>query len=57
MFTLPEIRLRELTLEDIEDRYLWCLDYEVTKHLNMPDKYPPISKEETKIRLLPDASQ
>lgn len=45
---LSNIRLRELTLNDVDDRYRWCLDSEVTKHLNMPDKYPPFSKEETK---------
>lgn|SRR5690606_2441450 len=44
---LPKVILRELTLDDVEDRYQWCLDKEVTKHLNMPDKYPPFSKEET----------
>ncbi|MCA1054117.1 GNAT family N-acetyltransferase [Rossellomorea aquimaris] len=45
---LPKVRLRELTLEDVEDRYQWCLDQEVTKYLNMPNKYPPFSREETK---------
>ena len=45
---LPKIQLRELTLYDVEDRYQWCLDKEVTKHLNMPEKYPPFSREETK---------
>ncbi|MDQ0273128.1 RimJ/RimL family protein N-acetyltransferase [Cytobacillus purgationiresistens] len=44
---LPKVRLRELNLDDAEDRYQWCLDKEVTKHLNMPDKYPPFSREET----------
>ncbi|WP_316569356.1 GNAT family protein [Neobacillus sp. YIM B06451] len=44
---LPKVLLRELTLNDVEDRYRWCLDKEVTKHLNMPEKYPPFSKEET----------
>lgn len=43
----PKVYLRELTLGDVEDRYQWCLDKEVTKHLNMPEKYPPFSKEET----------
>lgn len=43
----PIVQLRELTLEDAEDRYQWCLDKELTKHLNMPDKYPPFSKEDT----------
>src|SRR5690606_36742351 len=31
---------------DIEDRYQWSLDKEVTKHLNMSKRYPPFSKEE-----------
>jgi RimJ/RimL family protein N-acetyltransferase len=43
----PKVQLRELTLHDTEDRYQWCLDKEVTKHLNMPGKYPPFSREET----------
>ncbi|MEC2159426.1 GNAT family N-acetyltransferase [Virgibacillus halodenitrificans] len=46
-FKLPNVKLRELLLNDAEDRYQWCLDKEVTKHLNMPEKYPPFSKEET----------
>jgi hypothetical protein len=29
---LPKVILRELTLDDVEDRYQWCLDKEVTKH-------------------------
>ncbi len=45
--TLPKVHLRELTIEDVEDRYQWCFDKEVTKHLNMPEKYPPFSREET----------
>lgn len=44
---LPQVQLRELMLADVDDRYKWCLDKEVTKHLNMPDKYPPFSREET----------
>ncbi|CDQ40595.1 MULTISPECIES: GNAT family N-acetyltransferase [Virgibacillus] len=44
---LPSVKLRDLTLNDVEDRYQWCLDKEVTKHLNMPKKYPPFSREET----------
>ncbi|WP_433750476.1 GNAT family N-acetyltransferase [Falsibacillus pallidus] len=44
---LPKVYLRDLSVEDTDDRYQWCLDKEVTKHLNMPDKYPPFSKEET----------
>lgn len=44
---LPNVRLRELTLADAEDRYQWCLDKEVIKYLNMPSTYPPFSKKET----------
>ncbi|MEK4967639.1 GNAT family protein [Cytobacillus sp. FSL R7-0696] len=39
--------LRDLTLNDMEDRYQWCLDKDVTKYLNVPEKYPPFSREET----------
>ncbi len=46
--SLPKVRLRELSLDDVEDRYQWSLDEEVTRHLNMPSKYPPFSREETK---------
>lgn len=42
-----KVQLRELTMDDVEDRYQWCLDREVTKHLNMPNKYPPFSRDET----------
>lgn len=45
---LPKAQLRELSLDDAEDRYGWCLDKEVIKHLNMPEKYPPFSREETR---------
>jgi RimJ/RimL family protein N-acetyltransferase len=45
---LPLVKIRDLTLEDAEDRYQWCLDKEVTKYLNMPEKYPPFSREETR---------
>lgn len=45
---LPKVILRELLIEDAEDRYKWCMDQEVTKHLNMPDKNPPFTKDETK---------
>jgi RimJ/RimL family protein N-acetyltransferase len=44
---LPKVILRELSLDDVEDRYKWCLDREVTKYLNMPSQYPPFSREET----------
>ncbi|MGD7023989.1 GNAT family N-acetyltransferase [Rossellomorea vietnamensis] len=46
--TLPKINLRELTKEDAEDRYQWCLDVDVIRHLNMPNKYPPFTREETR---------
>ncbi|MDM5317362.1 GNAT family protein [Fictibacillus sp. b24] len=45
---LPKVQLRELKIEDANDRYQWCLDQEVTKHLNMPDTFPPFSLEETR---------
>lgn len=48
MKLLPKVCLRDLMMEDAEDRYNWCLDREVTKHLNMPAKYPPFSLEETR---------
>ncbi len=48
---LPKVQLRELSLDDAEDRYRWCLDKEVIKHLNMPEKYPPFSREETRKRI------
>jgi RimJ/RimL family protein N-acetyltransferase len=41
------VSLRDLLIEDAEDRYQWCMDEEVTKHLNMPEKYPPFSQLET----------
>ena len=44
---LPVVTIRELSLSDTEDRYQWCLDTEVTTHLNMPEKYPPFTREET----------
>ncbi|WP_260858667.1 hypothetical protein [Fictibacillus phosphorivorans] len=28
---LPKVELRDLTIEDAEDRYLWCLDEMVEK--------------------------
>lgn len=45
---IPVIKLRELTLDDVEDRYQWSLDKEVTKHLVVPDQYPPFTRDETK---------
>jgi RimJ/RimL family protein N-acetyltransferase len=44
---LPKVHLRDLILNDSEDRYRWCLDKEVTMYLNMPGKYPPFSLVET----------
>lgn len=44
---LETVFLRELQLEDAQDRYKWMLDSEVTQHLNVPDKYPPFTIEET----------
>lgn len=34
---VPYVQLRELTLDDVEDRYQWSLDRDVTKHLVVPD--------------------
>ncbi|WP_152657796.1 GNAT family N-acetyltransferase [Oceanobacillus sp. CFH 90083] len=44
---LPEVKWRELKLEDAADRYRWCLDKEVTRFLNVPDTSPPFTMEET----------
>ena len=44
---LPKLKLKELTLNDIEDCFQWSLDKEVIKHLNMPKRYPPLTREET----------
>ena len=46
---VPFVQLRELTLDDVEDRYQWSLDTQVTKHLVVPDQYPPFTREDTKI--------
>ncbi len=45
---VPFVQLRELTLDDVEDRYQWSLDTKVTKHLVVPDQYPPFTLEDTK---------
>ena len=45
---MPNVYLRDLTFDDVEDRYNWSLDKEVTAYLNVPDKYPPFTREETK---------
>lgn len=42
------VQLRELSLHDTEDRYQWSLDREVTKHLVVPDQYPPFTREDTR---------
>jgi len=34
---LPKVVLRDLTLDDVEDRFHWSLDREVTAYLNVPD--------------------
>ena len=47
MNDFQKVRLRDLTLNDVEDRYQWCLDKDVTKYLNVSEKYPPFSREET----------
>jgi len=44
---LPKLKLKELTLNDIEDCFQWSLDKEVIKHLNMSKRYPPLTREET----------
>lgn len=46
--SVPIVQLRELSLEDVEDRYQWSLDTEVTKHLVVPNQYPPFTRDETK---------
>lgn len=45
---VPTVQLRELSLNDIENRYQWSLDKEVTKHLVVPNQYPPFTCDETK---------
>lgn len=40
--------LRDLSLDDVEERYAWSLDKDVIKHLNYPDRYPPFTKVQTK---------
>ena len=45
---MPNVYLRDLTFDDVEDRYNWSLDKEVTAYLNVRDKYPPFTREETK---------
>lgn len=47
MRSLPEVKIRDLDLGDVDDRFKWCLDVDVTRYLNMPDQYPPFTKEET----------
>lgn len=45
---VPYVQLRELTLDDVEERYQWSLDKEVTNHLVVPDQYPPFTRDDTK---------
>ena len=45
---VPFVQLRELTIDDVEDRYQWSLDTEVTKHLVVPDQYPPFTRDDTR---------
>lgn len=45
---VPYVQLRELTLDDVEDRYQWSLDRDVTKHLVLPDQYPPFTRGDTR---------
>ena len=45
---VPYVQLRELTLDDVEDRYQWSLDSDVTKHLVVPDQYPPFTRGDTR---------
>ena len=33
---VPYVQLRELTLDDVEDRYQWSLDRDVINHLVVP---------------------
>jgi len=42
-----DIKLRDLDLNDAQDRYYWMIDSEVTRFLNVPDKMPPFSLQET----------
>ncbi|MNK82071.1 Spermidine N(1)-acetyltransferase [compost metagenome] len=44
---MEEVSLRELSLEDVRDRYSWMCDPEATRYLNVPDKTPPFTIEET----------
>ncbi|GMQ57232.1 GNAT family protein [Vallitalea sediminicola] len=46
---IPKVILRDLIIDDLEDRYKWSLDKEVTKYLSIPNKYPPFTREETKV--------
>ncbi len=48
---VPYVQLRELTLDDVEDRYQWSLDRDVTKHLVLPDQYPPFTRGDTRTGL------
>lgn len=45
---MQNVSLRELLMEDANDRFRWCMDEEITRHLNMPDRSPPFTIEETR---------
>ncbi|AJD89722.1 acetyltransferase [Jeotgalibacillus malaysiensis] len=45
---LPHVRLRDLKPEDAEARYRWMTDADVTAYLNVPDRNPPFTLEQTK---------
>jgi RimJ/RimL family protein N-acetyltransferase len=42
-----KVILRDLEDTDVQDRYNWSLDREVTKFLVTPEKYPPFTIDET----------
>ncbi|GAB6109531.1 GNAT family N-acetyltransferase [Fusibacter bizertensis] len=44
---MPKVKLRDLIINDVEDRYNWSMDREVTQFLSVPEKFPPFTKEET----------
>lgn len=42
-----KVKLRKLDMDDVDDRYSWSLDKDVTAYLNVPDEYPPFTREDT----------
>ncbi|MFD2829169.1 GNAT family N-acetyltransferase [Corticicoccus populi] len=48
MRKLPKVWLRDVSYCDVEERYQWFLDKEVIKYLNVPQNYPPFTKEQTR---------